>query len=131
MSKPMQTTTTNPLVVLGRGLLRRCPNCGNPAIFTSWFNLAPACDRCGLDFDREPGWWIGGMIVNTGVSLTVLAAVIVGGLLIYWPNIPVLGLTIAAMAAMAVVPTVFYPMSKTIWLGIDLLMTGMDRRVRE
>lgn len=124
-------TRPNPVAVIVRGLVRRCPNCGAGGIFKSWFNLKSACPRCGLDFEREPGWWIGGMIVNIGASMFVLFAVAAAGMALYWPDFPVLALTLVCMATMAVFPIVFYPMSKTVWLGIDLIMTGMDPTTRK
>lgn len=32
------------------GLTGRCPRCGQGRLFTSFINLAPKCDACGLDY---------------------------------------------------------------------------------
>lgn len=32
------------------GLAGRCPRCGRGHLFKGFLNLAPACDRCGLDY---------------------------------------------------------------------------------
>ncbi|MDH7797781.1 MULTISPECIES: DUF983 domain-containing protein [unclassified Beijerinckia] len=32
------------------GLAGRCPRCGQGRLFTSFINLAPKCDACGLDY---------------------------------------------------------------------------------
>jgi uncharacterized protein (DUF983 family) len=37
---------------VGRGLARRCPNCGNGRLFDGY--LRPICDHCGNDNDRYP-----------------------------------------------------------------------------
>ena len=32
------------------GLAGRCPRCGQGRLFSGFFNLAPKCDVCGLDY---------------------------------------------------------------------------------
>jgi uncharacterized protein (DUF983 family) len=32
------------------GILGRCPACGHGKLFSGYLTLAPACDRCGLDY---------------------------------------------------------------------------------
>lgn len=113
----------NPVVVL-RGLFRRCPYCGGGKIFSSWFRLKPACPRCGFDFEREPGWWIGGLIVNMAAVLAAFSATFAIGVIAFWPDVPWGWVQIANGVAITLTSIFFYPMSKTVWLGIDLLMTG-------
>ena len=36
-----------------RGLLCRCPNCGNGRLFAGYLTVASECDRCGEDFTGE------------------------------------------------------------------------------
>jgi len=114
-----------------RGLFRRCPFCGSRGIFLSWFHLAPKCPACDFNFDREPGWYIGGMVINTAASMAVFAAILAIGMVAFWPNVPWLGIQIASAIGITLSSVFFYPMSKTVWLGIDLLMTGMDPSVRK
>jgi uncharacterized protein (DUF983 family) len=42
------------LTGLGRGLQRRCPNCGNGRLFDGYLRVRPTCDACGSDNDRYP-----------------------------------------------------------------------------
>lgn len=113
----------DPVVVL-RGLFRRCPACGGKEIFISWFQLKSSCPRCQFDFEREPGWWIGGLIVNMAAVLVVFSATFTIGVWATWPDVPWVGVQIANGLAITLTTIFFYPMSKTVWLGIDLLMTG-------
>ena len=39
---------------LGRGLRRRCPNCGQGRLFDGYLRVRPVCDACGHDNDRYP-----------------------------------------------------------------------------
>jgi uncharacterized protein (DUF983 family) len=120
----MPRPPTSLAVVVSRGLLRRCAYCGKKGIFESWFRLKKECPRCGFDFDREPGWWIGGMIINLAGAMALFAVILGLGLLIFWPDVPWLALAVVSALAMAAFPIIFYPISKAIWLGIDLLMVG-------
>ena len=39
---------------LRRGLSRRCPHCGQGALFSGWSHL-DRCSACGLVYERNPG----------------------------------------------------------------------------
>ena len=105
---------------VGRGAVRRCPRCGHDDIFTSYFGLRHHCPRCGFLFEREEGYWVGAMIVNIAVTEGAFAAVFLGGMLVTWPDVPWTPLLIAGLVLNGLLPILFYPLSKTIWLGIDL-----------
>ena len=38
-----------------RGLRRRCPRCGEGALFRRWFAMRERCGRCDLQFEGKPG----------------------------------------------------------------------------
>jgi uncharacterized protein (DUF983 family) len=113
---------------LTRGLRKRCPRCGRGRLFRTWFSMVEQCPGCGLRFEREEGYWVGGMIVNFAVTELAFAIVFATGLAIYWPDVPWGWLTVVAVAVNAVVPLAFYPFSKTIWLALDGLLRRMDRQ---
>ncbi len=35
---------------IGRGLLGRCPRCGEGHLFHGFLDLRPSCEKCGLDY---------------------------------------------------------------------------------
>ncbi len=37
-------------VSIRRGLSARCPSCGEGKLFAGFLDLAPRCERCGLDY---------------------------------------------------------------------------------
>ena len=58
---------------LSRGLRRRCPHCGQGALFAGWRHLE-RCSHCGLVFERNPGdTWAFTVI---GDRLPVAAAIV-------------------------------------------------------
>src|SRR5512132_3045623 len=41
--------------VLTRGARKRCPRCGERAVWLTWFKAKPLCPTCGLRFEGEEG----------------------------------------------------------------------------
>lgn len=60
---------------LRRAFALVCPNCGGGRLFAGWFRMHPACPRCGLPFTREPGFYLGSIYINYGVTVLVTLAV--------------------------------------------------------
>ena len=104
---------------VGRAMRRRCPRCGGRA-FASFFRLLDRCSRCGLRFEREPGYWVGALIINTTVVFGAFLLVFVGGMALTWPEVPWVLLGALTVATMTILPVVFYPLSKTLWMALEL-----------
>jgi uncharacterized protein (DUF983 family) len=107
------------LSMIGRALRRRCPRCGESA-FSSYFGLLEHCDRCGLRFEREPGYWVGALIINTTAVFGSFLILFVGGILLFWPGVPWVGLMVVTIGLNAVLPVLLYPVSKTLWMALEL-----------
>jgi len=105
--------------MIGRALGRRCPRCGGRA-FSSYFRLLERCDRCGLRFEREPGYWVGALIINTTGVFASFLLVFIGGIALTWPDVHWVYLGVLTVATMAILPIVFYPLSKTLWMALEL-----------
>jgi uncharacterized protein (DUF983 family) len=112
--------------MLARGLVQRCPLCGQAGLFRRWFTMVERCPRCGLRFERIDGHWVGSLGMNTIVSFSVLFVVVVAGLLLSHPSYRMPPLVIASAVTAVVVPLVFFPSSKTLWTAIDLLMRPLE-----
>lgn len=108
---------------LTRGMRKRCARCGERDVWASFFELEERCPRCGYLFVREDGYWVGAMTVIIVLTELVFGAVFVGGMLLTWPDVPWTGLLVAGLVLNAVVPVVFYPWSKTTWIGLDLFFS--------
>jgi len=110
-----------------RGFTKRCPICGQGHLFRQWFRMIEQCPRCGLTFHRSEGQLSGDIGVNTIVSFGALLVVLLGGVLLNWPDPPMLAIGIVAVAVALVVPLVFLPFSKTVWLAAELLLRPLER----
>jgi uncharacterized protein (DUF983 family) len=111
---------------LGRALRRRCPRCGEPA-FETWFGMKRYCTGCGLEFEREPGYWVGAVTINTTVIFGTFLLVFGGLVVITWPEVPWVTVLIVTVVANLAIPTIFYPMSKTIWLALEMGWHPLER----
>lgn len=114
-----------PTLLLLRGLLRRCPNCGGGKLFRRFWTMKERCPTCGMRFEREEGFFLGAYVVNFGLVLILLALFTILGVIVTLPDPPVLALTIIGMVGSAVVAIGFYPNSRTFWSAIDLMMTPL------
>lgn len=116
--------------MLGRALARRCPRCGAAGAFENWAALNEYCSNCGFKFEREPGYWVGALIINMAVALFVFLVTLVGGIALTWPDPPWNVLSAATIGVMLVVPIVFYPWSKSIWMAIELSYHKLEEKER-
>ncbi len=112
--------------MLARGLTMGCPACGQRGLFRRWFTMADECPKCGLHFERIEGHWIGAIGINTIVSFAVLGIVVIVGVILTYPDGSTLRLILIAAAAGLIGPTLFYPMSKTLWTAIDVGMRPLE-----
>jgi uncharacterized protein (DUF983 family) len=113
--------------MIGRALRRRCPRCGAKA-FTSYFTLLEHCPECGLRFEREEGYWVGALVINTVVAFGSFLVLFVGGMLIFWPDVPWGALAVVTLGSMALLPILFYPLSKTLWMALELSWHPLEEK---
>lgn len=85
------------------------------------------CAQCGLKFEREPGYWVGAVIINTAVIFGTFILVFGGLVLATWPEVPWGLVLVVTLAANALIPILFYPVSKTLWLALELSWHPLER----
>jgi len=113
--------------MVGRALLRRCPRCGGRgAWFTGWFARTDRCRTCGYRYERQAGFSLGAVTANTIVTFGLLFLTGLVGVIVTYPDLPVVPLTGACLAVGAIVPIAFYPFSYTLWAAVDLRMQPLD-----
>ena len=121
-----------PVRMVLRGVVRRCPRCATGHLFRSWFHLRERCPGCGMKFEREEGFWLGGYVINfaTGeFGILVLLAVLIGfvanGHHINAALFVSLGLFVAVVG-----PVLTFQPSRTVWSAIDLTMRPLSDEER-
>ncbi len=112
--------------VLSRGLLKRCPRCGESKLFHRWFTMVLRCPTCAYYFERDSGYWSGAVALN-GVTTMGLFFLIVAAVLSFtWPHVPTVPLLIAAVIFTTAFSLFFFPFSKTIWAALDYALHPME-----
>jgi uncharacterized protein (DUF983 family) len=106
--------------MLGRGATRRCPRCGAGKLFHHWFSMVQDCPRCGMKFEREPGYWTGAIAINTIIIGGLFTIVLVVTMILTVPDIPWVTVLMLVIPLMTIGPMIVYPFSKTLWLAVDL-----------
>ena len=114
---------------LGRGMLLRCPRCGGRGILRNWFNLQKRCPTCGLVLDRgeSSDYWLGAYTINFIVAEFVAVLLIVVFILATLPEVHWAAVLYGGLAAAVVMPILFFPFSRTLWLGLDLWARPSER----
>ncbi len=99
------------------GATRRCARCGGGHLFRRYFTMVDDCPRCGLHFEREPGYWAGALAINIGIAGAVFVVVFVTALVLTVPDVPVAPLLAVLVPLMILVPT----------LGVPVLQDAVGR----
>lgn len=68
------------------------------------------------------------MALNYGVTGVAFIALLVIWLVVELPDVELIPLMAASVAVTVVVPLLFFPFSKTIWVAVDLLLHRVDTR---
>ena len=82
--------------------------------------MVPDCPRCGLHFEREPGYWAGALAINIILVGGLFVVAFAIALALTLPDVPVGPLLAILVPVMIIGPIVAYPFSKTFWVAVDL-----------
>jgi len=66
------------------------------------------------------------MIINTIVTFGLLLLVLVGGMVLMWPDVPWTPLFVATVAVAGLTPILFHPLSRTVWMAIEMSYHMVD-----
>lgn len=117
-----------PVQAVSRALRRRCPSCGNGRIFQGWFRMRERCPGCDLHLERnESGYLVGSFMFNIAAAEIIGLGVVLAVAALTWPTPPWDLLTYGGAGLMAVLPILFYPFAKTLFLAIDLIVRPPGR----
>jgi uncharacterized protein (DUF983 family) len=103
--------------LLKRSLLLRCPVCGQGKLFRGFLAMHERCPSCGVKFEREPGFFLGSIYINYG--LTSLIVAIAYPLLLFKYHYPKQSLLIAGLIFVLIFPVLLFRHSRSLWIGFD------------
>ena len=104
------------LSYLVRTSLNRCPACGKGPVLKNLFYRHENCEVCGFEFNREHGFFIGGIPISYGL----ICGLWIVPLLVLWflnwvPTDWFVGLCLGGAFAW---PVVSYRYCQSLWLGL-------------
>ena len=103
--------------MLSRAWRLRCPRCGQTPLFKNWIKMYPVCESCNLRFEREPGYFLGSIYVNYGLTAALVTLFYMTLVLSGWTS-PQSALWIVTAFAL-VFPVWFFRYARSLWLGFD------------
>lgn len=119
----MQTDGAPSLRILAaRAIRRRCPRCGAGGAWRSWLRQADACGVCGQRFQRGEAedFFIGAYLLNLVVAESSAVVVVAVLWLAFGARLSFNVLWGIAMALAVVMPVLFFPYARGLWLAVDL-----------
>jgi hypothetical protein len=87
--------------------------------------MRAACPRCRLRFEREPGYFIGAIYINYGVTVVMALS----GFLVLerFASFTLTEQLVLWTSFAALFPFVFYRHAKSLWLTFDCLIDPQER----
>ncbi|HEY7419970.1 MAG TPA: DUF983 domain-containing protein [Ktedonobacteraceae bacterium] len=111
--------------LLIRGLLLRCPVCGQGKLFRGILTMHEHCPVCGYHYEREEGYFTASMAINIVLSEIIVAAFTIP--LAANPSIPMLPVLLIGVPIAILLPFVFFRHSRSLWLSMDLMIHPLQR----
>jgi uncharacterized protein (DUF983 family) len=115
MTQPVSSSNRYTMIA-GRALRLRCPRCGKGKLFAGWFRMHPECSNCGLLYQREPGFFLGSIYFNYGLTAAIVtASYFIGFFAGADPDVLLWSLT----AFCVLFPLWFFRYARSLWLAFD------------
>ncbi|MGH2550535.1 MAG: DUF983 domain-containing protein [Thermomicrobiales bacterium] len=104
--------------LISRAFRRVCPYCGQSKLFKRWFNMNDQCPHCGVIYNREDGYFLGAFAMNLVIAEFLgMGAVVV---LLLRSDLSLIQQEVIAIGVAVLLPVLFYPFSRTLWMALDL-----------
>jgi uncharacterized protein (DUF983 family) len=103
--------------LVGRALRLRCPACGQGKLFHNWISMNDPCPKCGRKFDRAPGYLLGAIYFNYGV--TALLVVVCYFSLFLTSTLTGKQLLWTLTAFSVLFPLWFFRYARALWIAFD------------
>tara|TARA_R110002050_G_scaffold300793_1_gene472795 strand:+ start:1993 stop:2409 length:417 start_codon:yes stop_codon:yes gene_type:complete len=106
-------------------LTGKCPQCReadmfctqNPYKLKSLFLMTEHCRKCGLKFNREPGFFYGAMYVGYGLSVGYLIAFYIA-MMVLTPDFMVETYFVFGIGSLLFLTPVIFKVSRSIWIHL-------------
>ena len=97
-------------------LKQLCPRCLQGQVFEKLWRMNLHCPACNLEFEREPGYFLGAMYFSYGLAIITGAPTCVVMLLMRLPD---LWIILALGLQLSLSSPLLFRYSRTMWLHMD------------
>ena len=94
----------------------RCPRCTTGPIFASLFRMNRQCPVCGLEFEREQGYFVGAMYFSYALALAAALPVIVAMVLL---GFGAASIYLVSCTLLLVCSPFLFRYSRVLWIYLD------------
>ena len=109
-----------------RGLTGRCCVCGTSRLKKTWIHVVDRCRECDFPIERKEGHFIGAVGMNTIVTFAFVLISLILLFLFGGTEPPVVPAILVLSAGVLLLSIGFFPISKTLWSAIDLMMIPIE-----
>ena len=95
----------------------RCPACGIGPLFRGLFAMEPECSHCGYSYRREPGFYLGSIYINYGV--TAIATILLYALMVVGVGTTHERALMVSVMVAVVLPIVMFRWARALLLALD------------
>ncbi len=103
---------------ISRGLRLCCPVCGRGKLFRGWFTMYDACPHCHFRYERSPGYWLGSIYVNYGLTALIVTGAFFG--LFFTEALPEEWIKWLLLVFCLLFPLGFFRYARGIWIAVDV-----------
>jgi uncharacterized protein (DUF983 family) len=101
-----------------RAIRLRCPVCGQGKLFRGWMRMHENCPKCGFHFERGPGYWLGSIYVNYGLTAVLVTA---GYFALFFADVWSPNTVLIVLTAFCVLfPLFYFRFARSLWIGFDV-----------
>jgi len=111
--------------LLMRGIRLSCPRCGRGSLFRRGFSMTEQCSVCALRFEREHGYFVGAIYLNSAATIFILLGM---WLVLYRVDTSVTFQLVVCGVLAILVPMLFFRHSKSLWLAMDYFLDPEETR---
>jgi hypothetical protein len=86
-------------------------------MFRGIFRMNETCPACGFKFEREPGYFLGSIYINYGLSALISA--VTWMTLRYGVGVPALPLAFGLGVFIVIFGSLFFRYARALWLAMD------------
>lgn len=106
-----------PAGLVASALRLRCPACGEGELFRGRFAMHDRCRSCGRSFNRAPGYLLGSIYVNYGLTAVIVVAAYFG--LYFSGALSGTPLLVSVATFSVVFPLWFFRYARALWIAFD------------